>query len=148
MKTSARNQFAGSIAAISAGPVSTEVRLALRGGQTITAALSSSAAQDLALVPGQEAIALIKASSVVLVGDFAGYRLSASNQLAGTVSRITRGAVSSLVGLTLPGGVVVSASLTNDAVEALDLAVGQPASAVFKASAVMLAVPEPASKNV
>jgi len=142
MKTSARNQFAGPIAAISAGPVSTEVSLSLRGGQQIVALLSSSAAQQMGLKLGQEAIALIKASSVVLVGDFAGYRLSASNQLAGTVSRISRDAVSAVVGLTLPGGVVVSASLTLDAVEALGLAVGQPASAVFKAGAVMLAVPD------
>jgi molybdate transport system regulatory protein len=140
MKTSARNQFVGNIASLTVGPVTTEVRLSLRGGQTLTAALSSRAAQELALHTGQEAMALVKASSVVLVGDFAGFRLSASNQLAGTISRVARGAVSSLVGLTLPGGVVITASLTNDAVEAMDLAVGQPASAVFKASAVMLAV--------
>ncbi|MBW8894451.1 MAG: TOBE domain-containing protein, partial [Burkholderiales bacterium] len=87
-------------------------------------------------------LALVKASEVVLVSDFAGYRLSARNQLAGTVSRVQRGAVSSLIGLTLPGGVAVTASVTNDAVDALGLAVGQPATACFKAYAVMLAVRE------
>ena len=89
---------------------------------------------------GKEALALVKSSEVVLVTDFGGYQLSARNQLAGTVSRVQRGAVSSLVGLTLPGGAVVTASVTNDAVDALGLAVGQPATAVFKAYAVMLAV--------
>ena len=140
MKTSARNQFAGTIAAMEVGPVTTEVRIALRGGQAITALLASSAAERLDLQIGQEAVALIKASSILLVSDFAGFKLSASNQLAGTVSRIERGAVSSLVGVTLAGGVVVTASVTNDAVAAMALAIGQPASAVFKASAVIVGV--------
>ena len=140
MKTSARNQFSGTIDAIQSGPVTTEVRLALRGGQAITVALSSRAALQLDLQQGQEALAMVKASGIVLVGDFAGYKLSASNQLAGSISRIARGAVSSLIGLTLPGGVVITASVTNDAVEAMSLSIGQSASAVFKSSAVMLAV--------
>jgi molybdate transport system regulatory protein len=59
------------------------------------------------------------------------------------VSRVDRGAVSSLIGLTLPGGQVITASVTNDAVEALDLAVGQAATAVFKAYSVLLAVARP-----
>lgn len=140
MKTTARNQFAGTIAALHAGPVTTEVVLALRGGNEITATLTSASAKAMKLKKGQEAIALIKASAVVLVTDFAGYRLSARNQLAGTISRIEGGAVSSLVGVTLPGGEVVTTSVTNDAVSALGLAVGQPATAVFKAYAVLLAV--------
>ena len=51
-----------------------------------------------------------------------------------------RGAVTSLVVLTLPGGGQITASVTNDAVAALDIKVGLPATAVFKAYAVMLAV--------
>ena len=140
MKTTARNQFAGTIATIEAGPVTTEVVLALRGGNEITATLTSSSARNLKLKKGMEAIALIKASAVVLVTDFAGYKLSARNQLAGTISRIDQGAVSTLVGVTLPGGEVVTTTVTNDAVSALGLAVGQSATAVFKAYSVMLAV--------
>lgn len=140
MKTTARNQFAGTITQVIAGPVSTQVALAMRGGQVITATLGSSAAKAMKLKKGVEAIALIKSSAVVLVTDFAGYTLSASNQLAGSISRLEKGAVSSMVGVTLPGGSVVTASVTNDAVQALGLAVGQPATAVFKAYAVMLAV--------
>ena len=140
MKTSARNQFHGRIAGVNPGPATTTVRVALDGGQDITASLTTLAAQELQVQTGKEALALVKSSEVVLVTDFGGYRLSARNQLAGTVSRVQRGAVSSLVGLTLPGGAVVTASVTNDAVDALGLAVGQPATAVFKAYAVMLAV--------
>jgi len=140
MKTSARNQFSGLISAVQPGPATTTVRVALAGGAEITASLTTAAADELGAQVGQEALALVKASEVVLVTDFAGYRLSARNQLSGTVSRVQRGAVSTLVGLTLPGGATVTASVTNDAVDALGLAVGQPATACFKAYTVMLAV--------
>lgn len=139
MKTTARNQFAGTVSAVELGPVSASVSIALKGGEQITATMTAAAAKRLKLKKGQEAIALIKASAVVLVTDFAGWQLSARNQLAGTVSRIERGAVSSLVVLTLPGGPTLSATVTNEGVEALGLAVGQPATAVFKAYSVMVA---------
>jgi molybdate transport system regulatory protein len=139
MKTTARNQFAGNVSALDIGPVSAQVSIALKSGDQITATLTSAAAKRLKLAKGKEALALVKASAVMLVSDFAGWQLSARNQLAGTVSRIERGAVSSLVVLTLPGGGAISASVTNEGVDALGLAVGVPATAVFKAYAVMVA---------
>ncbi len=139
MKTTARNQFAGIVSALSVGPVSAEVTLALKSGDEITATMTSAAAKRLKLKKGQEALALIKASAIVLVTDFAGWQLSARNQLAGTVSRVEAGAVSSIVVLTLPGGAAVTCSVTNEGVEALDLKVGSAATAVFKAYAVMVA---------
>ncbi len=139
MKTSARNQFVGSVSAIERGPVAAEVTITLKSGAEITATLTSAAAQRLKLKKGKEALALIKASAVVLVSDFAGWQLSARNQLAGSVARIEKGAVSSLVVLTLPGGAAITSSITNEGLEALGLKVGAPATAVFKASAVMVA---------
>src|SRR5664279_4186967 len=84
MKTSARNQFAGTVKTIELGPVSAQVTIALKSGAEITAAMTSAAAKRLKLKKGKEALALIKASAVVLVTDFAGWQLSARNQLAGT----------------------------------------------------------------
>jgi molybdate transport system regulatory protein len=140
MKTTARNQFAGTITAVETGPVTAQVTIALKAGDEITATLTSAAAKRLKLKKGQEALALIKASAVVLVTDFAGWQLSARNQLAGTVSRVEKGAVASLVVLTLPGGAAITASVTNEGVDALGLKVGSPATAVFKAFSVMVAV--------
>nr|WP_255719639.1 TOBE domain-containing protein [Pelomonas sp. P8] len=141
MKATARNQFSGTVSDVSEGPATTQVTLDIGQGLGVTASLTTAAAQRLGVAVGHSAIALVKSSEVVLVCDFAGYKLSARNQLAGTISRVQKGAVSSLVGVTLPGGAVVTASVTNDAVDALGLAVGQPATASFKAYAVMLAVP-------
>jgi molybdate transport system regulatory protein len=115
------------------------VTIALKAGGEITATLTSAAAKRLKVKKGKEALALIKASAIVLVTDFAGWQLSARNQLAGTVSRIEKGAVSSLVVLTLPGGAAITASVTNEGVDALGLKVGTPATAVFKAYAVLVA---------
>ncbi len=139
MKTTARNQFAGVVSHLSLGPVSAEVGIRLKSGDEITATMTTAAAKRLKLKKGKEALALIKASAIVLVTDFAGWQLSTRNQLDGTVSRIEPGAVSSLVVLTLPGGATVTASVTNEGVEALGLKVGMPATAVFKAYAVMVA---------
>ncbi|ABL69277.1 TOBE domain-containing protein [Paracoccus denitrificans] len=66
-------------------------------------------------------------------------RLSARNVLPGTVTEIVTGAVTSHVRIDL-GGSVVTASITNDAVKELGLAVGGRASAVVKASDVMVGV--------
>ncbi len=141
MKSSARNQFSGTVTDVTEGPATTQVTVDIGHGHSITASLTATAAKRLGVAVGQPALTLVKSSEVVLVCDFAGYKLSARNQLAGTISRVQKGAVSSLVGITLPGGNVVTASVTNDAVDALALAVGQPATASFKAYAVMLAVP-------
>jgi molybdate transport system regulatory protein len=140
MKTTARNQFVGAVKTVEAGPVSAQVTLALKSGDEITATLTAAAAKRLKLKKGVEALALVKASAVVLVTDFAGWQLSARNQLAGTVSRVEKGAVASLVVLTLPGGGSITASVTNEGVAALGLKAGVAASAVFKASSVMVAV--------
>jgi len=140
MKTTARNQFAGTVTGIETGPVTAQVTISLKAGGEITASLTTGAAKRLKLKKGKEALALIKASAIVLVTDFAGWQLSARNQLAGTVSRIEKGAVSSLVVLTLPGGAAITANVTNEGVEALSLKVGTPATAVFKAYSVLVAV--------
>jgi len=140
MKTSARNQFHGTIGSVDLAPVSAQVVINLAGGIAIVAAMTRASAERLKLRPGQAAVALIKASAVALVTDFDGYSLSARNQFPGTVSRLKRGAVSSIVGVDNGAGLCVLASVTNDAVDELGLVVGKPATAIVKAYAVMVGV--------
>ncbi|MBN9065873.1 MAG: TOBE domain-containing protein [Rhizobiaceae bacterium] len=66
-------------------------------------------------------------------------KISARNKLKGTVVEVTKGATTSHVRIDV-GGSVVTASITNQAVEELKLAKGQQAYAVIKASDVMVAV--------
>ena len=67
-------------------------------------------------------------------------RISARNQLKGTIVEVTKGQTTAHVRIDIGGGVVVTASVTNEAVDALGLTVGSPAHAVIKASDVMVAV--------
>ena len=141
MRTSARNQFFGTVAAVVRGAVNDEVSLALPGGQTVVAIVTHESTQSLGLVPGAAAVALVKASSVVLAaGDATALALSARNRLAGTVGQVRRGAVNAEVTVELPGGVVIAAVITEPGVEALGLVPGAAATAIFKASSVILGV--------
>jgi molybdopterin-binding protein len=67
-------------------------------------------------------------------------RLSARNQLSGTVAAIEPGAVMTIVKIRLDGGQEVTASITRESVQDLDLSVGKPVTAVIKSTEVMLAV--------
>ncbi|GHD18132.1 molybdopterin-binding protein [Tianweitania populi] len=67
-------------------------------------------------------------------------KLSARNQLKGTVVDIVKGATTSHVKIDLGQGNIVTASITNEAVDELGLKAGTPAYAVIKASDVMVGV--------
>jgi molybdopterin-binding protein len=67
-------------------------------------------------------------------------KLSARNQLSGTVIEISPGAVTSTVKVQLAGGDVVTSSITKEAADDLGLAVGRSVTVVVKASDVILAV--------
>lgn len=66
-------------------------------------------------------------------------KVSARNQLAGTVVAIKEGAVEAQVTIDVGGATIVSV-VTMDAVSSLGLAVGSPVIALIKADSVMLAV--------
>jgi molybdopterin-binding protein len=66
-------------------------------------------------------------------------KLSARNQLSGTVTAIDKGVTTTIVRLDCNGS-TITASITNAAAEDLDLAVGKPATAIIKASDVMIGI--------
>ncbi len=143
MMTSARNHFSGIVTAIKAGAVNDEVELELSGGDRIAAIVTRESAENLGLKLGSPAVALVKASWVIVVtegGDGPRLKLSARNQLRGTVRRITPGAVNTEVVIALGGGNSVAAIITNTSAQELALAEGVPATAIFKASSVILGV--------
>jgi molybdopterin-binding protein len=67
-------------------------------------------------------------------------KISARNKLRGTVVEVTKGATTAHVRIDLGGGAVMTASITNEAVDELKLAKGQTAYAIVKASDVMVGV--------
>jgi molybdopterin-binding protein len=66
-------------------------------------------------------------------------KLSARNQITGTVTAIDKGVTTTIVHLDC-NGTPITASITNAAAEELGLDVGKPATAIIKASDVMIGV--------
>lgn len=140
MKVSARNQFIGTVSEVHLGAVNAEVYIQLKGGDMIVAAITKESLESLAIKTGMEVIALVKAPQIILVTDFGGYKLSARNQLQGTVTKIKQGEVNAEVDIDTAGGNKIATTVTKDSIEILGLHEGQLATAVFKASVVIIAV--------
>jgi molybdate transport system regulatory protein len=140
MKASARNQFTGIVSDVLIGAVNAEVHVKLKGGQIIVATITKESVETLAIRTGIEVIALVKAPQIIIVTDFGGYRISARNQLKGTVTQVKSGAVNTEVDIELNGGQQIAATVTNDSIDTLGLRKGQDVTAIFKAGAVILAV--------
>ncbi|ANE55564.1 molybdopterin-binding protein [Methylomonas sp. DH-1] len=140
MKTSARNQFRGKVEQVLIGTVNAEIYLSLPGGASLVASITKDSVATLGIEVGVEVTALVKAPQIIVVTEFGGYKISARNQLAGTVVAVKSGAVNSEIDIELKGGEIVAATVTNDSVETLGLRAGKPATAIFKAGAVILAV--------
>lgn len=139
MRTSARNQYRGKITSVRRGAVNADVVLDIGDGVSISANITNDAVEELSLKPGRDAVALIKSSFVLLTPD-ADTRVSARNKLRGCVSQIIPGAVNAEVKLKLAGERVLTAVITLDALEELNLVVGTPCTALVKASHVLIAV--------
>lgn len=140
MKTSARNALRGVVDRIVPGVVSSEVVLKVSDRLEIVAVITQESVEDLGLAPGVPAIALIKSSFIILASDEGSLRTSARNRLAGVVSHVERGAVNDVVTLDIGGGKSLTATVTHESAERLELRPGERATALIKASHVILAV--------
>ncbi|TCL74829.1 molybdopterin-binding protein [Rhizobium sp. BK251] len=67
-------------------------------------------------------------------------KISARNLLKGKIVEVVKGATTAHVRIDIGGGVIVTSSITNGAVDDLGLKVGAQAYAVIKSSDVMVAV--------
>jgi molybdopterin-binding protein len=66
-------------------------------------------------------------------------KLSARNQIPGTITEVIKGQTTGHVHIDIGHGITVHASITNEAIDDLDLKPGDAAIAVIKASDVMVA---------
>ena len=65
-------------------------------------------------------------------------KLSARNQLKGKIVEVKKGATTSHVRIDIGNGIIITSSITNEAVADLNLKTGDEAWAVIKASDVMI----------
>jgi molybdopterin-binding protein len=69
MKLSARNKFKGKILDVKKGATTAHVRLEIAPGQIVTASITNEAVEELGLKAGGTAIAIVKASNVMIAVD-------------------------------------------------------------------------------
>jgi molybdopterin-binding protein len=69
MKLSARNKLKGKIIEVKKGATTAHVRLEISPGQVVTASITNEAVEELGLKSGGTAIAVIKASDVMIAVD-------------------------------------------------------------------------------
>ena len=92
--------------------------------------------KQLGIVADKEVTAVIKATSVMMANGK--LNISARNQLTGTVSAINEGAVNAIVKLDVAGGIGITSTISMEAVKDLGLEVGKEATAIIKATSVMI----------
>lgn len=140
MDTSARNVFKGRVSAVRHGAVFDEIELVTEQGKTLVASNTVVSTKRLGIEVGKDVLALVKASFIVLVANAEGYVFSTRNQFEGTVKRIIVGQVDAEVQLDVKGLPGVTAVITKESCDKLNLAVGSRVTALVKAIHVILAV--------
>ncbi|GHV01688.1 ModE family transcriptional regulator [Campylobacterota bacterium] len=137
MKTSARNQLAGTIAEIKRGAVNSELVLTLREKTRIIAIVTNDGVDEMGLTVGDDAYALIKSSWIILSRSKP-EKISVRNAIQGVVSEVVEGKVSVEIKLSISGGNTLIAVITEDAQKELGFKTGDTAWALFKASHVII----------
>lgn len=140
MQTSSRNQFLGTVAKVTNGPINSEVVLDIGGGDELVAVITHNSVDHLGLAPGVQAYALVKAPWVILAKDDGKIKTSARNTLRGTIVSLQEGPINCEVIVELPGGKTVTAVITHESAQDMELAVGVKVCALIKASHIILAV--------
>ena len=137
MQISARNQIVGVIENIINGAVNSEVELKLKGENKIVSIITNSAVDNLDLNKGDEVVAVIKSSNVLLSTE-TNLKLSARNSLKGTIEAINVGAINAEVIVNIGNGDKVVSIVTMNSIEKMGLKVGISVDAIIKASDIMI----------
>ena len=142
MRLSIRNRLAATVQAVTTGPTMTTVVARLAGGQRVTAAITSDAADDLDLQRGQAVEVLIKSTEVSVALDDVG-RMSIRNLFPGIVAAVDHGEVMTTVKIEIAGDDLLTAAITRESAEELGLQPGVAVTAMIKSTDVAVGVSAP-----
>lgn len=135
------NQLPATIESVRRDGMLTVAELRLRSGDRVVALLDDEETDGLALTPGADVLALIKATHISLAiptEEHDPVRLSFPNQIVGKVTSIIASTTLVIVHIETPAGQIVSAMIPS-AAEQIELKVGDEVTALFKALDVSLA---------
>ena len=133
---SARNHFHGIVKEVRRGAVNAIVKLETVGGNKVSSTISLEAVDELKLTEGKKACIFVKATEVMMSNE--NLRISARNQWKGVIKEMKEGVVNDIVKLEIEDGVIISSTISMEAVKDLNLKVGNTAVAIVKSTSVML----------
>ena len=135
MKISARNVIDVRVTDVKDGAVNAEIDMEMSGGQKLASIISLDSAKELQLADGVKALAIIKASNI-MISENSG-KISARNAIPCTISKVISGAVNAQVEL-MAGQQILISMITMDSSESLELTPGKEVYAIIKASDIMI----------
>lgn len=137
MKTSARNQLQGVITEIKKGQINSEVVMSIGGSSVLKSVVTNESVDEMELCVGESIYAIIKAPFVMVAKDKPS-KISTRNIIETKVTEVKNGIVNSELKLAM-GDQILTAVITEDAVEDLDFKVGETVYALIKANFIILA---------
>jgi molybdate transport system regulatory protein len=141
MKTSARNQLAGSVKRVIKGSINSEIVIDIGNGMDVIAVITNDSTDELALAEDVDIVVLVKAPAVMLFPGDVLVKSTIENMLLGKVVEVRLGLVNGEVIMDLPGGKTITSVVTKESVESLGIIEGTPLYAAFSSSQVILALP-------
>ena len=137
MQISARNQIIGIVEKITLGAVNAEVLIKIKSGNTLVSIITNTATENLEINVGDEVIAVIKSSNVLLSTE-ANLKISARNTLKGEIEAINQGEINSEVVINIGNEDNVVTVITPSSIKNMNLKVGSKVDAIIKASDIMI----------
>ena len=137
MQISARNQIIGIVEKITLGAVNAEVLIKIKSGNTLVSIITNTATENLEINVGDEVIAVIKSSNVLLSTE-ANLKISARNTLKGEIEAINQGEINSEVVINIGNEDKVVTVITTSSIKNMNLKVGSKVDAIIKASDIMI----------
>ena len=137
MQISARNQIIGIVEKITLGAVNAEVLIKIKSGNTLVSIITNTATENLEINVGDEVIAVIKSSNVLLSTE-ANLKISARNTLKGEIEAINQGEINSEVVINVGNEDKVVTVITTSSIKNMNLKVGSKVDAIIKASDIMI----------
>ena len=142
MPISTHNRFAGTVVAIKEGAVNGTVTVEV-GSLFLKAGTTMDSIFRLGLVEGSPAEIAVRETAVMFAPGVRRLPVSARNQIAGRIARIEHDGVEAVVSLAMPdGGPVVTGVVAVSELDGLGLEVGSTATALIKATDVLIGIPE------
>lgn len=137
MQISARNKIQGIVESIEKDNINASVYIKLKSGYTLVSVITNGAIDNLQLDVGDEIVAIIKSSSVLISTDTK-MNISARNKFKGVITDINLGDISAEILVDIGNGDKIATVITKNSTETLDLKIGDSVLAIIKSSDVMI----------